>query len=121
MIKFIIGDTQMEDLKILQKTYDMIQYGYQAISQFPKSEKYALGTDMKKCMHEMLELVITCHKKYYKKTTLSELDVEVTKLKAYTRLAKDLGVLPFKKYEVWAGYNVEIGKMVGGWIKSAQR
>lgn len=110
-----------EDLIILQKTYDMIQYGYNAIAQFPKSEKYALGTDMKRCMHQILEYVIVGHKKYYKKTTLQELDVEVTKLKAYTRLAKDLGFLPFKKYEVWSGYNVEIGKMVGGWIKSAKQ
>jgi hypothetical protein len=110
-----------EELIILQKTYDMINYGYQAIGQFPKSEKYALGTDMKKCMHQILEYTIVAHKKYYKKTTLQELDVEVTKLKAYTRLAKDLGFLPFKKYEVWSGYNVEIGKMVGGWIKSAKQ
>ena len=36
----------MEDLKIIQKTYDMIEYGYSAIAQFPKSEKYALGNDM---------------------------------------------------------------------------
>lgn len=110
-----------EELKIIQKTYDMIQYGYNAISQFPKSEKYALGTDMKRCMHQILELTIVCQKKYYKKTTLQELDVEVTKLKAYTRLAKDLGFLSFKKYEVWSGLNVEIGKMVGGWIKSAKQ
>lgn len=99
----------------------MIQYGYNAVSQFPKSEKYALGTDMKRCMHQVLELAIVCQKKYYKKTTLQELDVEVTKLKAYTRLAKDLGFLPFKKYEVWSSMNVEIGKMVGGWIKSAKQ
>lgn len=110
-----------EELKIIQKTYDMIQYGYGAIAQFPKSEKYALGTDMKRCMHQVLELTIVCQKKYYKKTTLQELDVEVTKLKAYTRLAKDLGFLPFKKYEVWSGMNVEIGRMIGGWIKPAKQ
>ncbi|MDT3699757.1 MAG: diversity-generating retroelement protein Avd [Thermincola sp.] len=83
----------MEDLIILQKTYDMIGYGYQALAQFPKSEKYALGTDMKKCMHSILEYIIVAHKKYYKKTTLQELDVEVAKLKTYIRLAKDLGFL----------------------------
>ena len=110
-----------EYLKILNKKYEMINYGYQDINQFPKSEKYALGADMKKCMHQILELTIVGHKKYYKKTTLQELDVEVTKLKAYTRLAKDLGFLSFKKYEVWSRYNVEIGKMVGGWIKSAKQ
>ncbi len=58
---------------------------------------------------------------YYNKTTLQELDVEVAKLKVYMRLAKDLGFLPLKKYEVWSKMIVEIGKMVGGWIKSAKQ
>ena len=111
----------MEDLKILQKVYDMMKYGYEALAQFPKSEKFTLAADMKRCMDIILERVIEAHKKYYKKTTLQELDVEIAKLKAYIRLAQDLGFLPFKKYEVWSGMIVEIGKMVGGWIKSAKQ
>jgi len=119
--EFAAGVEMMEDLMILQKTYDMIQYGYQALAQFPKSEKFALAADMKRCMHAILEYIIEAHKKYYKKTTLQELDVEVAKLKVYMRLAKDLGFLPLKKYEVWSKMIVEIGKMVGGWIKSAKQ
>lgn len=111
----------MEDLTILQKTYDMIQYGYQALAQFPKSEKFALAADMKRCMHSILEYIIEAQKKYFKKTTLQELDVEVAKLRVYIRLAKDLGFLPLKKYEVWSKQIVEIGKMVGGWIKSTKQ
>ena len=106
---------------ILQKTYDMIQYGYHALAQFPKSEKFTLAADMKRCMHAILEYIIEAHKKYYKKTTLQELYVEVAKLKVYMRLAKDLGFLPLKKYEVWSKQVVEIGKMVGGWIKAAKQ
>ena len=68
----------------------------------------------------MLERVIEGNKKYYKKTTLQELDVEVMKLRAYLRLAQELGFLPFKKYEIWSEMIVEIGKMVGGWIKSTK-
>ena len=111
----------MEELKILQKVFDMMKYGYQALQQFPKSEKFAIVADIKHCMHLILERVIEANKKYYKKTTLQELDVEVTKLKAYLRLSHDLGFLPIKKYEIWSGMVVEIGKMLGGWIKSAQR
>ena len=99
----------------------MMKYGYQALQQFPKSEKFAIVADIKHCMHLILERVIEANKKYYKKTTLQELDVEVTKLKAYLRLSYDLGFLPIKKYEIWSGMVVEIGKMIGGWIKSAQR
>ena len=108
----------MESLKILQKVFDMIKYGYGALAQFPKAEKFALAADIKRCLDLILERVIEASKKYYKKTTLQELDVEVTKLKAYLRLSQDLGFLPFKKYEIWSGMAVEIGKMVGGWISS---
>ena len=105
-------------LKILQKAFDMMEYGYTCLSQFPKSEKFALGVDIKRCMNEILGYIIEAQKKYYKKTTLQNLDIEVAKLKAYVRLAHNLKFLPTKKYELWSAKVVEIGKMLGGWIKS---
>ena len=111
----------MEELKILQKTFDMINYAYPALAQYPKGEKFALVADIKRCMDVMLERIIEANKKYYKKTTLQELDVEVEKLKAYVRLSYNLGFLPPKKYEQWSGLAVEIGRMVGGWIKSVSK
>ncbi len=117
-----IGVSEIADeLKILQKIFDMMKYGYPALSQFPKSEKFAMATDIKHCMHILLERCIEANKKYYKKTTLQDMDVEIMKLKAYLRLAQDLGFLPFKKYEIWSGMVVEIGKMLGGWIKSVKQ
>ena len=107
-----------EELKILQKIFDMMEYGYGALAQYPKSEKFALVTDIKRSMDTMLERTIEAQKKYYKKTTLQELDVEIMKLKAYLRLSQNLGFLPMKKYEIWSGKVVEIGKMLGGWLKS---
>lgn len=111
----------MEELKILQKTFDMINYAYPALAQYPKGEKFALVADIKRCMDVMLERIIEANKKYYKKTTLQELDMEVEKLKAYVRLSYNLGFLPPKKYEQWSGLVVEIGRMVGGWIKSVSK
>lgn len=49
----------MEDLKILQKTYDMILYGNICLRQFPKAEKYALASDIKESMYALLKLIIT--------------------------------------------------------------
>lgn len=107
-----------EELKIQQKLFDMMKYGYGALAQFPKSEKFAICADIKRCMHIMLERCIEAQKKYYKKSTLQEFDVENTKLRAYLRLAFELGFLPPKKYEIWSGMSVEIGKMLGGWLKT---
>ena len=111
----------MEELKILQKTFDMMNYAYPALAQYPKGQKFALVVDIKRCLDVMLERIIEANKKYYKKTTLQELDVEVEKLKAYVRLSYNLGFLPPKKYEQWSGLVVEIGRMVGGWIMSVSK
>ena len=110
-----------ESFKILQKVFDMIQYAYPALAQYPKSEKFSLVTDIKHILDEMLELTIEAQKKYYKKTTLQELDVTIAKLKAYLRLSFILKFLPTKKYEVWSGMVVEIGKMLGGWMKTVNQ
>ena len=107
-----------EDLKILQKIFDMMEYGYLALAQFPKSEKFALVTDIKHSMNVLLERCIEAQKKYYKKTTLQDMDVELIKLRAYIRLSFQLGFLPMKKYEVWSAKLIEIGKMLGGWLKT---
>ena len=107
-----------KDLLIQQKIYDMILYAYPALEQMPKSQKFSLAQDMKHCMDRIMRLTISANKKYTKRTTLQELDVEVAALKIYLRIAYDLRYLPSKKYEVWSGMMVEIGKMVGGWIRS---
>lgn len=110
----------MEELKILKKTFAMIEYGYKALAQYPKSEKFTLVADIKRNIDTILERIVEAQKKYYKKTTLQELDVAVEKLKVYIRLSYNLGFLPTKKYELWSEQAAEIGRMTGGWIKAYQ-
>lgn len=108
------------ELIVQQKVYDMIVYAYPALEQFPKSQKFSLAQDIKKCLDMVMRLVVTANKKYTKKNTLQELDVEIATLKVYIRMAHDLGYLPPKKYEHWGKLIVEVGRMVGGWIKATK-
>lgn len=102
---------------IQTKLHDMAKYAYPALAQFPKSEKFALVVDIKRCMNTILERAIEARKKYHKKTTLQEMDVEIEKLRHYLRLSHELGFLPMKKYEILSEMVAEIGKMLGSWIK----
>ena len=110
----------MEDLKIAERVEEMIEYGYQAVRHFPKSERHVLSQEIRLSMWRLMRLVIVCSKRYHKKTTLQDLDAELELLRRQVRLAKTLGVLPFKKYETWSRYLDEIGRMVGGWIKRSK-
>jgi hypothetical protein len=109
-----------EELKVLQKTYDMIQYGYICLRQYPKREKHTLAAETKRAMFELLKAIIMANRRYYKKNAIQEADVQLEILRHYIRLAKDLEFLPIKKYENWSKMTTEIGKMIGGWLKSAR-
>lgn len=107
-----------EDFQLLQKVQDMMEYGYPTLNQFPKAEKFSLAADIRRCMNQILELTITEDKKYTKKTTLEYLDIENEKLKIYIRLSFRLRYISKHTYGVWEAKVVEIGKMIGGLIKS---
>lgn len=109
------------DLKILQKCYDMIEYGYTALRHFPKSERFTLAADIKKSMYELLKMIIRANKRYFKKTTLQDIDIEIENLRYLIRLSNGLGFLPFKKYENWSRKLEELGRMLGGWIKATNK
>lgn len=112
---------KQNDLKILQKCYDMIEYGYAALRQFPKSERHTLAAEIKTSMYELLKLIIRANKRYFKKTTLQDMDVELENLRYLIRLANSLRFLPFKQYEHWSKRLDELGRMLGGWFKSIEK
>ena len=107
-----------EEFLLLRKVQDMMIYGYPILSRFPKVEKFSLAADIRSCMDQLLELTITEEKKYTKKTTLENMDICNEKLQIYLRTAMELKYISVHSYGVWIAKLVEIGKMIGGLIKS---
>ena len=109
--------------KIKEKIYEMILYGNPQLKDFPKTERYVLAGDIRKIMYGMLEMAVRLEKKYHKKTTLQDLDIEVDVLRNLLRLAKDPNLYPkqkpcldFHTWEVWIRKVDEIGRMIGGYM-----
>lgn len=108
----------VEEFKVLQKVQDMMAYGYPILRQFPKAEKFSLAQDIRMSMNQLLRYTITEDKKHSKKTTIEYMDVENGVLQSYIRIANKLGFISDHSYGVWSGKLVEIGKMIGGLLKS---
>lgn len=109
-----------KELEIKTKIEDMIVYGNICLKEFPRHERYAMASEIRVCMYRILGICIEANHKRYKKTTLTELDVELDKLRSYIRLSSndDLRYLSIDKYGRWAAKVNEIGRMLGGWIQS---
>lgn len=108
----------MTALIIEEKCREMLMYGYQAVRQFPRHERHVLGAEIRSAMLQLQRLIITAIKRYHKKTTLTDLDVELAVLRRHVRLAKDLAYLDLRRYERWSVMLVELGKMIGGWLRA---
>ena len=98
---------------------DIIQYGYIAVKQFPKSEKFVLATRITDLMWEMAALISSAVDAQYnsdKIRLMKEADKELRKLRIMVRNSMKLGFLPFQKYEYWSKLNDELGRMIGAWM-----
>ena len=108
---------EIQKLKIQQKWEDMAIYAYIALRHIPKSERFTLGAEIRLGIWRGLGLITRANLSRNKIPLLYDLDVEIKILLSAIRLAHAMKILPHKKYENLSGNLVEIGKMLGGWIK----
>ena len=106
-----------EGIAIFKKIYDLVLLAYQYVRLFPRSEKFVLGERIEHASIDLLEGIIIANQKKEKQASLVEASVKLDILRIFIRLSKDLRLLDLKKYETLSGHIVEIGRMLGGWIK----
>ena len=98
------------------------------LNHYPRHEKFALSNNIRNTAYGIYDLITECQKRYYKKTSLSELDVMHQKLRMQIYLANELGYLTFKdgkpnkdidaakRFLAISNLIDEIGKIIGAWI-----
>lgn len=90
------------------------------VNKFPKAQRFVLGQRIENSALELLRLVIKANTARDKKPLLKELSVELDQFRILIRVSKDLKFMSIDQYEYICKMINEAGKMLGGWIKSAQ-
>ena len=108
----------MDELIIYQKVYDLILYLFPIVNRFPKSQRFVLGQQIENSLVEIAKMIVEANKRRNRLSVLYSIDVELEKLRLLVRLAKDLRFLSVKRYGLVAEKLDEIGRLLGGWIKS---
>jgi hypothetical protein len=112
-------DLSLQKLKILAKMEELDAYSHQVVIQFPKYEKHVLAAEIRETLSQVIKLSVRTAKRYYKKTTLQDLDIEVEYLRSLVRKCHRLKYINTKRYNIWSAHIDEVGRMVGGWINKS--
>lgn len=122
------GEAQYQPFWLREKTKEMLHYGYKLTMTFPRKSK-ELADEMRRTMISMYRMTVELDKKCYKKTTTQTLDVELAWLRELAVMASDKDFygdkmqppLTMHQREAWAKMNDEIGRLLGGYLKTLKQ
>lgn len=111
----------MDDIPIFIKLYDFYKNLTPVIIFFPKTKRYTLGQKLDNTTLDILELLFSVPSAKDKVEILQQISIKVDLVKVLLRLAKDSQAMQNNKYLSLEAMLAEIGRMLGGWIRSSKQ
>lgn len=112
--------TEEIDIPIFKKSYDFYKTLYIFRTTIPKQDKYVIWQKAEELTIEIIEGIISASykQKFEKNTVLEQVSLKLNILRTILRLMKDVKTIDNRKYTLLEEPLDEIGRMLGGWIKS---
>jgi hypothetical protein len=104
---------------IVKKAYDFSKWLLLHTGKFPKSYRFSIAVRIENAVLEFTELVAVANMRNDKRPLLEQADEVLTRLRILVRLSFDMQFISLNSYEFGSSQIVELGKMLGGWIKKA--
>jgi hypothetical protein len=107
----------MADTPIFAKTYDFLVWLIPQTLKFPKSQRFVLAQRLHDAALDFHALLIRARRVRPNREVLVAADVELETVRLHLRLAHELKLLSAGQYEHASRAIVEIGRLLGGWMK----
>jgi len=109
----------VKESPIFSKTYDFLVWISNHTSRFPKSERFRLAKRIEDACFDFYEEIIHAARNQDESRACLEIaDEHLYILKVYMRMAKELGFTSPSQYQYASDKLIEIGKLLGGWLKT---
>ncbi len=105
---------------IFSKTYDFILWLLNHTEQFPKSERFRMARRLEDSAFAFYERLVEAVRSPRSRAVLLDADLELDKLRLYLRLSHARKLTQPDQYHYAAGVLVEIGRLLGGWLKTVE-
>ncbi|HBB37283.1 MAG TPA: hypothetical protein DEB07_03310 [Candidatus Moranbacteria bacterium] len=110
------------DIPIFKKIYELYRNFYSFRNSVPKQDRYTLWQKCENILLETLESILLASQmsKVEKLPVLEKASLKLNLFRIFVRLAKEVKAIDSKKYVLLQEKTDEIGRMLGGWIKSVK-
>jgi hypothetical protein len=89
----------MQELPIIQKTYDLIKWYIPIINRLPRDHKYSLGDRIVTQLYDILELLISARFNHQRLPILQSANLKLDLFKYQSRLLFDFNLINIERYE----------------------
>lgn len=109
-------------LPIFQKSYDLYKAFYGCRDHVAKQDRHTVWQRCENLVLDLIQSIILAsqQEKSQKAATLEQASVHLNMLRVLLRLTKDLKVLDSNKYIMLEEQIDEVGRMLGGWLRSTK-
>jgi hypothetical protein len=111
------------DIPIFKKTYELYKLFYSYRNTMSKQDRYTIWQRCDGTMLDMLESIVAAGQtaKSEKLPALERASAKLNILRIFIRLMKETKGIDGKKYLALQAQTDEIGRMLGGWIRSTRQ
>ena len=102
----------------LERTFQFVTWLVPTLEKFPRSQKFLLGDRMQGAALDLLETLVEATYTRDARPLLRRANLLLERLRVLARLARELRLLDPRRHEFLARGVDEIGRLVGGWMRS---
>jgi hypothetical protein len=113
-------EVNMKQSPIFSRTYDFVAWIIPLTIKFPRSQRFVMAAALQREVIHFQELLIEASHQKDKSGLLLSADAELDKVRTHVRMSLEMGLLQPGQYEHAARLMTEIGKLLGGWMRTPQ-
>ncbi|NIM13492.1 MAG: diversity-generating retroelement protein Avd [Candidatus Aminicenantes bacterium] len=102
---------------IIKKGYDFSKWLLNHTGKFPKSYRFSIASKLENAILDFIEMTTVANMRRDKRPLLKRADEALARIRLLFRLSYEMRFINIKSYEYGSLQLVELGKLLGGWIK----
>ena len=106
--------------KAVQDCHNLLIWLIPLLDNFPRNRRFTLGERLESGLIEILELLVEAAYTRNKREVLKRANLRLAVVRHLWRMTHELKIIPTKRYGYGAKLLEDLGKQIGGWLKSVE-